>query len=131
MSDRLPRHLRHASYRVDGRRMSCSWVQVVLDVMEKRSFDVVRGVSGKMMGEDMWARVNKAWGFVYRYYLGPYPLIWSGMIQAGSPNEDFMKWLKLHRRRLYSDIHSVLSQWQRQSGSDRSGHEQSRSGIPG
>lgn len=112
MGGRLPEHLKRKSYRVNGRKMSVSRGRVLLDVVEKRTFDIVRAVMGKLFGVGMWKRIDSSWGGVYRYYEGPYPLIWSGILTAGSANKDYLTWLRRHRKRtLFPQITAVLDKW--------------------
>lgn len=112
MSDRMPEHLKQSSYRVNGRKMSSSRMSVLRDVIEKRTLDVVRSVMGKLFGIDMWKRIDASWGWIYKYYEGPYPVIWSGMLRGGTANNDFLSWLKLHRKKEFlSQLTVILEQW--------------------
>lgn len=112
MGDKIPKHLRQGSYRVNGRRMSTSQTSVLRDVIEKRTFDVIRSVMGKLFGINMWKRIDSSWGWVYRYYEGPYPVIWSGMLRAGSANNDFLSWLRWHRKTEFlSQLTAILEKW--------------------
>lgn len=112
MGDRIPAHLKQSSYRVNGRRMSTSRISILRDVIEKRTFDVIRSVMGKLFGIDMWNRINVSWGWVYKYYEGPYPVIWSGMLRGGIVNNDFLSWLKWHRKTAFlSQLNEILARW--------------------
>lgn len=112
LNDQLPDSLKRRSYRVNGREMSASRSGVIRDVIEKNTFKTVRGLMGKMFGDKMWNRINTSWEFLYRYYEGPYPLIWSGILSAGKANEAYLSWLKLHRRTdLLSQVTPILQRW--------------------
>jgi len=112
MGDQIANHLKRGSYRVNGRKMSSSRLSVLRDVVEKRTFDVIRSVMGKLFGIDMWKRIDSTWGWVYRYYEGPYPVIWSGMLRGGTVNNDFISWLKWHRKKEFlSQLTPILKQW--------------------
>lgn len=112
LGDNTPEHLKRGSYRVNGRKMSASKMSVVRDIIEKRTFDIVRSVMGKLFGIDMWKGIDSSWGWVYKYYEGPYPVIWSGMLRAGAANNDFLSWLRWHRKTAFlSKLTAILEKW--------------------
>jgi hypothetical protein len=41
--------------------------------------------------------------FLYRYYGGPYPLFWAGLVTKGAPHDDMLRFLRLFGDRGIAD----------------------------
>lgn len=88
------------TYRVDGARMAVrgSALGEILRQPALSGFDVFRFVlriAGGQRRRDEFDR-NHLW--LYHYYRGPYPMLWSGAMRQGAPSRDFENFLRFTGR---------------------------------
>ena len=97
----LPAHLRAASYRICGTKMTArrgAWLFARWRAVELFAFDVLRFLIRIGAGQRARARFDAARVGAYHFYDGPYPLFWSGLMKKGRLNPDLVFFLRLHRR---------------------------------
>ena len=100
---KLRQDLKRRAYRVCGERMSRSRLRTYGFKLERLGFRTFRFAVGKLFGQDAWSRVDERYGFVLRYYDGPYPLLWSGATRKGQINPEFLRYLKTHFKKRYAE----------------------------
>lgn len=94
------RHLLDNTYRVHGARMampSSSAVEVLrqLALLGFDMFRFVLRIAGGQNRRDQFDRENL---WLYHYYRGPYPILWSGAMRQGMPSRDFDNFLRFTGR---------------------------------
>lgn len=99
----LPERLTERSYRICGLRMSASRTRVWLVRVERFLAAVAAFGIGRMFGDRARSRFDGAMRFITRYYEGPYPLLWSGVLTKGELNSDMVRRLRTHGPRYCLD----------------------------
>lgn len=98
------------TYRVDGNALAVGsrWKDALVRQPLLFGFDVWRFFVRILLGQnrrDIFDR-NNLW--LYHYYRGPYPILWSGAVRAGKPSRDFDNFLRFTRRRtMAAEWHEV------------------------
>ncbi len=95
----LPNELSRKAYRVCGYCMSANVAKKIGRVVEWYSASIVRRLATRILTQRAGIRVEKAITVIRRYYEGPYPLFWSGLMTKGTVNRDMLWYLKLHGKR--------------------------------
>jgi len=107
-------HLLGNTYRVHGARMAVpeSSAAEFLRQPALLGFDVFRfalRIAGGQNRRDQFDRENL---WLYHYYRGPYPILWSGAMRQGRPSRDFENFLRFSGRsdlrREWNDVKKQL-----------------------
>jgi len=103
----VSRELLSGTYRVDGNALAAGSRSLDALVREPLlfGFDVWRFFIRILQGQakrDAFDRDNL---WLYHYYRGPYPILWSGAVRAGQPSRDFENFLRFSGRR------RMLAEW--------------------
>ena len=95
----LPEAYHRGCYRVCGERMA---VSPLLSAHSARALRLARfryGLANRLATFWMSATRKDAWRaksrYLFRFYTGPYPLFWSGLLQRGRVHEDCLRFLRL------------------------------------
>ena len=55
---------------------------------------VIRYLMGKTLGKKYWIWMDRQIAFLFQFYEGPYPLIWSGLLKKGALNPELIRYLR-------------------------------------
>ncbi|MGK7344548.1 MAG: hypothetical protein ACNS63_01910 [Candidatus Nitrospinota bacterium M3_3B_026] len=92
----LPEGWMERSYRICGFKMSASRARVGLVHAERFAVAAAGFAAGRMFGRRVRDRFDDSTRFITRYYEGPYPVFWSGVLRKGTLNKDLVLRLKTH-----------------------------------
>ncbi len=89
------------TYRVDGNSLATG--SRCKDALVREpllfGFDVWRFFIRVLAGQNRRDSFDRENLWLYHYYRGPYPIMWSGAVRAGKPSRDFDKFLRFTGRR--------------------------------
>ena len=94
-------NLLEATYRVDGNALAegSRWKDALVREPLLCGFDVWRFFVRILRGQDHRDAFDRDHLWLYHYYRGPYPILWSGAVRAGRPSRDFDNFLRFTGRR--------------------------------
>lgn len=92
----IPEEWKKSSYRICGQSMTRSSLRKNYFFLVRWIVKVMRFFAGKIIGIEAWKKIDQGFAFLFQYYEGPYPLIWSGAIKKGKLNKDLIRYLKFH-----------------------------------
>jgi len=95
----VPGEWNRRCYRVCGSCMSASVLRRALRAGEMLAYRGARFAATRVAGGPAAQRVEDALEFLRRYYEGPYPLYWSGLLQKGRPYPLARRFLRWRGRR--------------------------------
>lgn len=93
-------------YRVSGEAMispDCRLRRPLLLALMRRTAGAGHRLLRIMGATGRLRRWDEAMRFLYRYYGGPYPLYWAGLVTKGSPHRDMLRFLRLFGDRGIAD----------------------------
>jgi hypothetical protein len=89
------------TYRVNGQQTALG--SRALDALVRQpglfAFDIFRFVLRVLGGQARRESFDRDHLWLYHYYRGPYPILWSGSMRKGKPSPDFEQFLRYSRRR--------------------------------
>jgi len=88
--------LKRRCYRICGGCMTASKLRLAFVSVERFLLRGVCFLAGRIGGREAWDKVDQYMSYRHRYYEGPYPLIWSGLVKRGRPNEELLRLLRWH-----------------------------------
>lgn len=95
------------TYRINGTAAACGWQ--FLDSATRQpallAFDLWRFLLRITRGQAARDKFDRRNLWLYHYYRGPYPILWSGAVRGGEPSRDFEMFLNFTGRR------SMLREW--------------------
>lgn len=98
----LPAGFRNASYRVSGARMLAKTYPLFPRIrrrIERGALDVYRFLVRIAAGQAARDRLDLRIDGLFKFYDGPYPLFWSGVMKKGKLNHDLLFALRVHGQR--------------------------------
>ncbi len=101
----VPAELLSGTYRVDGHAFAVG--SRCKDALVREpllfGFDVWRFFLRILRGQERRDAFDRDNLWLYHYYRGPYPILWSGAVRAGKPSRDFENFLRFTGRRAMSE----------------------------
>ncbi|MGA1123527.1 MAG: hypothetical protein ACO3YO_02935 [Chthoniobacterales bacterium] len=93
--------LLNGTYRVDGNTLAAG--SHLKDALVREpllfAFDMWRFFIRILRGQERRDAFDRDHLWLYHYYRGPYPILWSGAVRAGKPSRDFENFLRFTGRR--------------------------------
>ncbi len=107
------RELLENTYQVNGQSMALG--SRILDEVVRQpallAFDAFRFVLRILGGQSRRDAFDRDNLWLYHYYRGPYPILWSGTMRKGAPSRDFENFLRFSgRRRLLCEWRAIKRQ---------------------
>ena len=93
------------TYRVDGNALAVGsrWKDSLVREPLLSGFDVWRFFLRILRGQERRDAFDRDNLWLYHYYRGPYPILWSGAVRAGQPSRDFENFLRFTGRRAMAE----------------------------
>lgn len=98
VAESLPAKTARDSYRVCGRDMTASRARWVMHLAALGGLRAMRRAT-RVTGGSLHKAFDRRVELLGQYYEGPYPLYWSGAVQAGRPNHALLEFLSMIGRR--------------------------------
>lgn len=101
----VPEKLLASTFRINGLSMMGKNSIDLFRAMALFGFDVYRFLLRILAGQPARDRFDLTGLWLYHYYRGPYPILWSGAMRQGKPSIEFQNFLKGTGRR------ELLAEW--------------------